>query len=143
MVERDNQSRRRSKAFNGARQMSVMSLRRKIGCCSLPICALACIAWLCCYAKGYEFELCIYDRVPDLARLSTFDLGFNFFRGDNYPLGKACRICDNTGMFLRATKRTKDGKTHLYWSLVEDVRVGRHVFQRRGCALAVERWLHL
>ena len=39
-------------------------------------------------------------------------------------------------MFLRATKRLKDGKVHRYWSMVENVRVGRRVFQRRalyGC----------
>lgn len=38
-------------------------------------------------------------------------------------------------MFLRATQRKKDGKTHLYWSLVENVRVGRRVFQRRALYL--------
>ena len=38
-------------------------------------------------------------------------------------------------MFLRATKRKKDGKTHFYWSLVENVRVGRRVFQRRALYL--------
>lgn len=38
-------------------------------------------------------------------------------------------------MFLRATKRFKDGKVHFYWSLVENVRVGRRVFQRRALYL--------
>ena len=38
-------------------------------------------------------------------------------------------------MFLRATKRFKDGKFHYYWSLVESVRVGRRVFQRRALYL--------
>lgn len=38
-------------------------------------------------------------------------------------------------MFLRATKRKKDGKVHLYWSVVENVRVGRRVFQRRALYL--------
>ena len=38
-------------------------------------------------------------------------------------------------MFLRATKRFKDGKVHLYWSMVENVRVGRRVFQRRALYL--------
>ena len=38
-------------------------------------------------------------------------------------------------MFLRATKRFKDGKFHCYWSLVESVRVGRRVFQRRALYL--------
>ena len=33
-------------------------------------------------------------------------------------------------MFLRAIKRKKDGKVHHYWSVVENVRVGRRVFQR-------------
>ena len=38
-------------------------------------------------------------------------------------------------MFLRATKRFKDGKAHCYWSLVESVRVGRRVFQRQALYL--------
>ena len=38
-------------------------------------------------------------------------------------------------MFLRATKRFKDGKVHHYWSMVESVRVGRRVFQRRALYL--------
>jgi len=38
-------------------------------------------------------------------------------------------------MFLRATKRFKDGKAHFYWSLVENVRVGRRVFQRQALYL--------
>ena len=38
-------------------------------------------------------------------------------------------------MFLRATTRRKDGKLHYYWSLVENVRVGRRVFQRRALYL--------
>ena len=50
-----------------------MRLRNKVGCCSLPICVLACIAWLCCHAKYYEFELCIYDRVPDLDRYAIIE----------------------------------------------------------------------
>src|SRR6202021_3034868 len=33
-------------------------------------------------------------------------------------------------MYLRATTRQKDGKTHRYWRLVENVRVGRRVVQR-------------
>ena len=52
-----------------------------------------------------------------------------------YPLEKSRRICDNTGMFLRATKRVKDGKAHQYWSIVENVRIGRRVFQRRALYL--------
>ena len=32
-------------------------------------------------------------------------------------------------MFLRSTKRSKDGKQHTYWSMVENVRVGRRVFR--------------
>ena len=32
-------------------------------------------------------------------------------------------------MFLRSTKRFKDGKQHTYWSMVENVRVGRRVFR--------------
>ena len=47
-------------------------------------------------------------------------------------------------MFLRATKRFKDGKVHLYWSMVENVRVGRRVFQRRALFLFLrERWAGL
>lgn len=38
-------------------------------------------------------------------------------------------------MFLRATRRFKDGKSHYYWSLVESVRVGRRVFQRQALYL--------
>lgn len=38
-------------------------------------------------------------------------------------------------MFLRTTKRKKDGKIHHYWSVVENVRVGRRVFQRRALYL--------
>ena len=38
-------------------------------------------------------------------------------------------------MFLRATKRKKDGKIHHYWSVVENVRVGKRVFQRRALYL--------
>ena len=37
--------------------------------------------------------------------------------------------------YLRATKRKKDGKIHHYWSVVENVRVGRRVFQRRALYL--------
>ena len=38
-------------------------------------------------------------------------------------------------MFLRVNKRKKDGKEHRYWSLMESVRVGRRVFQRRALYL--------
>ena len=38
-------------------------------------------------------------------------------------------------MFLRATRRFKDGKVHYYWSAVENVRVGRRVFQRQALYL--------
>lgn len=50
-----------------------MSSRSKIGCCSMLIFVLACIAWLCCYAKYYEFELCIYDRVPDIDQYAIIE----------------------------------------------------------------------
>src|SRR5260370_34464163 len=33
-------------------------------------------------------------------------------------------------MYLRASTRKKDGKTHRYWRLVESVRIGRRVIQR-------------
>ena len=51
-------------------------------------------------------------------------------------------------MFLRATKRFKDGKVHYYWSMVESVRVGRRVFQRQALYLGElndsqrEEWQH-
>jgi hypothetical protein len=51
-------------------------------------------------------------------------------------------------MFLRATKRIKDGKAHQYWSLVESVRVERRVFQRQALYLGElndsqrEEWQH-
>ena len=35
-------------------------------------------------------------------------------------------------MFLRDTKRFKDGKGHYYWSMVENVHAGRRVFQRQA-----------
>ena len=38
-------------------------------------------------------------------------------------------------MFLRSTKRFKDGKVHYYWSMVENVRVGRRAFQRQALYL--------
>ena len=43
--------------------------------------------------------------------------------------------CENASMFLRAIKRHKDGKLHLYWTLVENVRAGRRVFQRQALYL--------
>ena len=42
-------------------------------------------------------------------------------------------------MFLRATRRFKDGKVHYYWSVVENVRVGRRVFQRQALYLGERR----
>ena len=50
-----------------------MSLSGKIGCCSLLMGALACIVCLCCHEKSYEFELCIYDRVPDLDQYAIIE----------------------------------------------------------------------
>ena len=44
-------------------------------------------------------------------------------------------MCDNACMFLKANKRRKDGKVHVYWSLMESVRVGRRVFQRQALYL--------
>ena len=38
-------------------------------------------------------------------------------------------------MFLRATKRFKDGKVHCCWSMVENVRVGRRVFRHQALYL--------
>jgi len=40
-------------------------------------------------------------------------------------------------MFLRASTHKKDGKTHRYWRLVENVRVGRRVIQRTVVQLGV------
>ena len=50
-------------------------------------------------------------------------------------------------MFLRSNRRTKDGKTHQYWSLVEMVRTASGPRQRTLCYLgelndpAQKRWL--
>jgi hypothetical protein len=50
-------------------------------------------------------------------------------------------------MFLRAHRRSKDGKEHRYWSLVETVRTPEGPRQRRLCHLgelndsAQARWL--
>jgi hypothetical protein len=50
-------------------------------------------------------------------------------------------------MFLRANRRSKDGKEHNYWSLVETVRTGDGSWQRTLCYLgelnssARARWL--
>src|SRR4030088_3290599 len=50
-------------------------------------------------------------------------------------------------MFLRPNHRTKDGKDHIYWSLVETVRTADGPRQRRLCYLgelnssAQARWL--
>ena len=38
-------------------------------------------------------------------------------------------------MFLRANRRTKDGKSHSYWSLVETVRTPEGPRQRTLCYL--------
>jgi len=37
-----------------------------------------------------------------------------------HGLGSVCRRVDNGGMFLRYTQQIKDGKTHRYWSIVEN-----------------------
>ena len=34
------------------------------------------------------------------------------------------------GMYLRAARRRKDGKVHVYWQLVRSVRLGRKVSQQ-------------
>ena len=39
-------------------------------------------------------------------------------------------------MFLRATKRKKDGKVHLYWSVVENVVLADVYFSGERCILA-------
>ena len=49
-----------------------------------------------------------------------------------YPLDDITGACENVGMFLREKTRTKDGKTHRYWSVVENRRVsGGRVVQRQ------------
>jgi hypothetical protein len=40
-----------------------------------------------------------------------------------YPIDAADRTWENGFMFLRKKTRTKDGKTHRYWSEVENRRV--------------------
>ncbi len=46
-----------------------------------------------------------------------------------YPLAQEEMGCQNGGMFLRSTNRFKDGKSHRYYSVVENRRVrdGRSV----------------
>lgn len=61
-----------------------MSSRSKIGCCSMLTFVLACIACLCCYAKYYEFELCIYDRVPDLDQYAIIEAKVQDWNGLPY-----------------------------------------------------------
>ena len=41
-----------------------------------------------------------------------------------YPIDASDKNCENVFMFLREKSRTKDGKTHRYWSVVENRRVG-------------------
>ena len=41
-----------------------------------------------------------------------------------YPLCSLAYFVDNCCMFLRMTKRIKDGKEHRYWSIVENHRLG-------------------
>ena len=49
-----------------------------------------------------------------------------------YPLDDITGACENVDMFLREKTRTKDGKTHRYWSVVENRRVsGGRVVQRQ------------
>ena len=45
-------------------------------------------------------------------------------------------------MYLRHTRRRKDGKTHVYWQLVRSVRRGRKVVQQTVAQLG-ELDLHL
>ena len=40
-----------------------------------------------------------------------------------YPIDALDKNCENVFMFLREKSRTKDGKTHRYWSVVENRRV--------------------
>jgi len=40
-----------------------------------------------------------------------------------YPIDAFTKNCENVFMFLRAKSRKKDGKTHRYWSVVENRRV--------------------
>ena len=40
-----------------------------------------------------------------------------------YPIDALDKNCENVFMFLRAKSRAKDGKTHRYWSVVENRRV--------------------
>ena len=49
-----------------------------------------------------------------------------------YPIDALDKNCENDFMFLREKSRTKDGKTHRYWSVVENRRVsGGGVVQRQ------------
>ena len=49
-----------------------------------------------------------------------------------YPIDALDKNCENDFMFLREKSRTKDGKTHRYWSVLENRRVsGGGVVQRQ------------
>ena len=49
-----------------------------------------------------------------------------------YPIDVFMGTCENVGMFLREKTRTKEGKAHRYWSVVENRRIsGGRVAQRQ------------
>lgn len=53
-----------------------------------------------------------------------------------YPIDVITGNCENACMFLREKTRTKDGKTHRYWGVVENRRInGRRVVQRQVLCL--------
>ena len=68
---------------------------------------------------------------------------------ETYPVDSARAICHTAGMFLKANRRHKDGKCHVYYTLNESLRVNRsRVVQRTVLHLGelnttqVDRWQH-
>lgn len=68
---------------------------------------------------------------------------------ETYPVDSARAVCHTAGMFLKANRRHKDGKSHVYYTLNESLRVNRsRVVQRTVLHLGelnttqVDRWQH-
>lgn len=68
---------------------------------------------------------------------------------ETYPVDSARAVCHTASMFLKANRRHKDGKCHVYYTLNESLRVNRsRVVQRSVLHLGelnttqVDRWQH-
>jgi len=68
---------------------------------------------------------------------------------ETYPVDSGRAVCHTAGMFLKANRRHKDGKSHVYYTLNESLRVNRsRVVQRTVLHLGelnttqVDRWQH-